>query len=136
VDERSIRGMKNLMEERARTIRREVKSRQWKLGRRGYPREVRELVVGYAEARQRQGARPGVIARELGMAVQTIQNWLGGRDEKGQARAEESRWRQVRVEAQTEDEGSVERVTLVTPQGYRIEGLQVGEVVEVLRRLG
>lgn len=128
--------MKNLMEERARTIRREVKSRQWKLGRRGYPREVRELVVGYAEARQRQGARPGVIARELGMAVQTIQNWLGGRDEKGQPRTEESRWRQVRVEAQTEDEGSVERVTLVTPQGYRIEGLQVGEVVEVLRRLG
>lgn len=128
--------MKNLMEERARTIRREVKSRQWKLGRRGYPREVRELVVGYAEARQRQGARPGMIARELGMAVQTIQNWLGGRDEKGQARAEENRWRQVRVEAQTEDEGTVERVTLVTPQGYRIEGLQVGELVEVLRRLG
>jgi predicted transcriptional regulator len=127
--------MKNLMEVRARTIRREVKSRQWKLGRRGYPREVRELVVGYAEARQRQGARPGMIARELGMAVQTIQNWLGGRDEKRQARAEENRWRQVRVEVQTEDEGTVERVTLVTPQGYRIEGLQVGEVVEVLRRL-
>lgn len=128
--------MKNLMEARAKTIRREVKSRQWKLGRRGYPREVRELVVGYAEARQRQGAKPGLIARELGMAVQTIQNWLGGRDERGREDGEENRWRQVRVGAETKDEGSVERVTLVTPQGYRIEGLQVGEVVEVLRRLG
>lgn len=128
--------MKNLMEERARTIRREVKSRQWKLGRRGYPREVRELVVGYAEARQRQGAKPGLIARELGMAVQTIQNWLGGKDEREREGGDENRWREVRVEAQTEDDGRVERVTLVTPQGYRIEGLQVGEVVEVLRRLG
>src|SRR5262245_33659318 len=117
--------MKNLMEEQARTIRREVKSRQWKQGRSGYPRELREQVVGYAEARQRQGARPAMIARELGMAAQTIQNWLGGKDKRGQEKAEESRWRQVRVEARTEHEGSEERVSLVTPQGYRIEGLKV-----------
>jgi hypothetical protein len=74
--------MKNLMEGRARTIRREVKSRQWKQGRCGYPRELCELVVGYAEARQRQGARSAIV-REVGMAVQTIQNWLGGRARGG-----------------------------------------------------
>lgn len=77
-----------------------------------------------------------MIARELGMAVQTIQNWLGGKAEREREGGDENRWREVRVEAQTEDDGPVERVTLVTPQGYRIEGLQVGEVVEVLRRLG
>lgn len=128
--------MKNLMEERARTIRTEVKSRQWKQGRSGYPRELRERVVEYAEARQRQGARPAMIAREVGMAPQTIQNWLSGKDKRGRGSAEGVRWRQVRVEEQMEGEGSEERVSLVTPQGYRIEGLKVSEVVEVLRRLG
>ena len=77
-----------------------------------------------------------MIARELGMAAQTIQNWLGGAERSGQEGAEEPRWRQVRVEARMEHEGSEERVCLVTPQGYRIEGLKVSEVVEVLRRLG
>lgn len=77
-----------------------------------------------------------MIARELGMAAQTIQNWLGGKDAREQESAEENRWRQVRVEAGMEREGSEERVSLVTPQGYRIEGLKVSEVVEVLRRLG
>lgn len=77
-----------------------------------------------------------MIAQELGLAAQTIKNWLSGRSGWGEEKAAASQWREVRLETRTAPADMEERVNLVTPQGYRIEGLKVSEVVEVLRRLG
>lgn len=118
------------MEERIRRFR-ELTSRL--LGERTgrgtwYPQELREEAIGCAQAAAAQGSSLRGLAAALGVSHATLYRWV--------ARGKEIPVRKVEI-VQSEPsrrEGSTSLV-LVTPQGYRVEGLGVGDVARLLEAL-
>ena len=112
-------------------VREELKRTLSELGPRGagkrYPKGLLEKLLSYTVARRRQGATLVVIGEEIGMSWRTLARWLGGR--KSRARFE-------RVEVIEPVSAAVRPLIVHGPRGVRIEGLDVGGVVELLRRLG
>ena len=96
------------------------------VGRR-YPPELRALAVAVAEDR---GEEPlARVAAGLGISTVSLQRWL----EQG----EPARFRPVEVEPGfAQVPGTPARgVALITPRGYRVEGLEAAELVSLLRVL-
>lgn len=89
------------------------------------PEPLREKIVEYA--RQRQGAGLSVlkVAQELGLSSSGLARWLNGR---------KSQLRPVRV-AEVPSVSASAPLVLVTPGGYRLEGLSTASAAELLRRL-
>ena len=90
-------------------------------GRRRFTEAERMEAVVYLERRRGEGARVARIAGELGVGKTTLERW----------RSRGSRF--VRVEAVADSGGAV---ALVSPSGYRIEGLSLEQAVGLVRRLG
>lgn len=111
--------------------REELRSAISKLGEMGrgtrYPRALLEKILSYTVARRRQGATLLAVGGELGMNWKTLARWVGERKTA-------SRFERVQVAVPA----AVAPSTLVVhgPRGLRIEGLDVGGVVELVRRLG
>jgi transposase-like protein len=108
----------------------------------GYPAEVRQRVVAHALERRARGEPWRVIADRLGLSRTTVASWVVsgdmGRDEvvpvvtvADPAAAEPA---VVATVAPTHAEpcGPV----LVSPRGWRLEGLTLSAAIEVLERLG
>jgi transposase-like protein len=97
---------------------------------RRYGAELRELAVSYCSDRRQAGASVNEVAQELGVSGWTLNRWIQGM-EKG------AEFAKVEVESPTDSIlSSSARCVLVTPEGYRIEGLTVesaGQLVRVLR---
>lgn len=85
-----------------------------------YPKELRARVVAYASGRLKRGASSRSVARGLGMRHETLQRWLkvGGGPTSVVP---------VRVV------NPPRTITLVAPNGWRIEGLTAAEAVAVVR---
>lgn len=113
------------MDIRTRRFREQILKIQSDKGTRArrYPRQLRDEILSYAEERRRQGAAKSVVARSLGLNPHTFYSWIRG----GQPR---DAFQRVHVA-----EGSTAHPVLVTPDGYRVEGLDVGGVVRLLREL-
>jgi transposase len=120
------------MEQKARQFREEAArhNRGRKGVRRRYPEDLRDLAVSYCSTRQQGGASLNQIARELGINGWSLNRWV--RETKKRAGF-------VKVEVQPATE-SMQRVAeccvLLTPEGYRVEGLTaegVGRLLRVLR---
>jgi hypothetical protein len=114
-----------------------------------YPDALRERVSAWAFARRDEGAPWDVIAAELGCNNSALRRWVqveGRRRRKserpttalvaveivGDAPA-------LRVEAVSDGtvvDSSMSRVSIVSPAGFRIDGLTLDEAVAALRRLG
>jgi hypothetical protein len=93
------------------------------VGRR-YPAELRALAVVVAEERREEPLAK--VAADLGVSAMSLQRWL----EQG----EPVRFRPIEVER--ESAGTVARgLVLITPRGYRVEGLEAGTLVSLLRVL-
>lgn len=90
-----------------------------------YPDEFRHQVVQHTRSGQAQGRPLKEIAREVGLPWQTVHRWLD----------QAPRLRRVRLAAGPE-RSSAARLTLVTSQGLRVEGLTVEDLAALLRRLG
>ena len=92
-----------------------------------YPSELRALAVAVAEDRREEPLAR--LAAELGISTVSLQRWL----EPG----EPVRFRPVEVEpGYAEVPGTPARgVALITPRGYRVEGLEAAELVSLLRVL-
>ena len=88
------------------------------------PAELRAEIVDFTQARQREGVSVMKVAKALGMSASGLKRWLP----KGQGRL-----RPVRV---CEEASSRDQLVLVTPGGYRLEGLSASCAADVLRRLG
>ena len=88
------------------------------------PPALREEIVELAKARRREGCSVRKIAIELGVSESGLSRWLQGGS---------GRLRPVRV---SEKPSSPSQLVLVTPEGYRLEGLSSISAAEVLRRLG
>lgn len=111
--------------------REELKSAISKLGEMGrgkrYPRPLLEKMLSYTVARRRQGATLLAVGGELGMNWKTLARWVGER--------KAARFERVQVAAPAAV-AATPSLIVHGPRGLRIEGLDVGGVAELVRRLG
>ena len=113
-------------------MREELQQELSKLGPRGrgraYPKGLMGRLLSYTVARRRQGAKLVEVAAELGMKSYTLARWLG--EKKPSASFE-------RVEVVAAASPAAERRLVVHgPHGLRIEGLELVDVAELVRRVG
>ena len=96
------------------------------------PEELREVAVRFTHWAFEAGESLGSAAAELEVSRATLERWLAKEPAAAPALREV-----VIADAEADLELSCgdSRLALVTPAGYRIEGLALGEVVEVLRAL-
>jgi transposase-like protein len=91
------------------------------------PADLREEIVGRARSLRRQGLSLQRIASSLAMSPKTLANWL---------RRYQGTLRRVTVTSSPsvahQSSGGIQ---IVTPQGYRIEGLSVDEAIALVRAL-
>jgi transposase-like protein len=93
-------------------------------GERRYPQELRSRAASYLHEQDAAGVGARAVAAELGLPVMTLKRW---------ARQVPVRFRPVLVSSSPAVRGSAP--VLVTPGGYRIEGLALDDVAMLLRAL-
>jgi transposase len=93
-----------------------------------YPAAAKRMATEYLRQRQKVGAPLSAVARELGVKRHTLLAWVAGPDRAAQAPG----FVPVRVVA-----AGPARAAIVVhgPGGVRIEGLEVADVVALLRAL-
>ena len=98
-------------------------------GRR-YPEALRRLAVGFATEAEAAGWSASRIARRLGIAWATLERWCASPS------VVEAKGGMLEVVVRDEAPAAPERhAVLVTPEGYRIEGLRHEDLVELVRAL-
>ncbi len=91
------------------------------------PADLREQIVGQARVLRRQGLSLRGIASRLAMSPKTLAHWL---------QRYPGALRPVTIASSgSMSSGSSDGIKIVTPQGYRIEGLGVEEVVVLVKAL-
>lgn len=88
------------------------------------PPALREEIIEFSRERRREGCSVKRIAAELGVSESGLSRWL---------QVGSGRLRPVRVSEKDSIQG---QLVLLTPGGYRLEGLSISGAAEVLRRLG
>ncbi len=115
----------------AEDLRRDLRRHGRARGKRFAP-ELRQRIMAYAERRRREGASWMSIATELGACFETVRRWCGG--------GSVPTARQLRrVEVIAEPVVAVAArasLAVVTPNGLRIEGVGLDEVITLVRALG
>lgn len=119
------------MQDEAARLRLELRRRHSGRGKRFEP-ELRERVIAYAKHRRGEGTSWMAIATELGATFETIRRWcVLGRKERA------LRLRAIEVVAEpvvaTSD---ARKLSVVSPNGLRVEGIVLDEVVALIRALG
>jgi len=92
-----------------------------------YPAEFRSDAVAVARRLRAEGVPTARIARDLGLQSQTLGLWL--------RRKQRVRIRRVVVASVPAPTESSIHPILVTAHGHRIEGLDLGALVQVLRSI-
>jgi len=107
------------MESEARVIRDMVAALDRRLPTTPYPAEIRHRVGRYAQRRRDQGCSWHAIARETGISINALQKWT--------AAVRESRppTGLVPVQIRPCSEETIPAPVLITPGGYRVEGLDL-----------
>jgi len=93
------------------------------VGRR-YPAELRALAVAVVQERREEPLAR--VAADLGVSAVSLQRWLEPGEPAG--------FRPVEIEPGP-TEASARGLALITPRGYRVEGLEAGVLVSLLRVL-
>ena len=107
-----------------------------------YPEDIKAMVVAHMRERLACGAAFRSVVRELGLCKATVRNWLATAG-RGESRAEASRAEaaaspeaeRVFLPVKVSSAGTDGGLVLVTPGGYRIEGLGLTSASELLARL-
>lgn len=116
------------MEELAREfVRRRVSLRQAGGGIR-VPEELRRVAVRFGRWALDEGGSLGEAAARLEVSRATLERWLDEEPVGGSSAVRE-------VVVREEDAGAGAGLTLVTPEGFRIEGLAVAELTALVRSL-
>ena len=94
-----------------------------------YPEDLRQEAVALARAGMRAGKSLGRVAEELGIGPATLGRWLevGGASEP---------FRPVEVQRQEVEPSCASALVVFTPSGWRLEGLRLTDLTELLRALG
>jgi len=87
------------------------------------PQGLRSEVVALARKRQAGGEGVGRIARELGLSESGLSRWL---------RSADGGFREVRIRPESSPAGDL---ALVTPRGFRLEGLSETLALRLLQEL-
>jgi hypothetical protein len=95
-----------------------------------YPRSLRLRVATHARERLARGESLCRVAESLGLALATLQRWTAA---PAAARLRSVRHRET--SAEREATAQVARPVLVTPRGFRVEGLDVELLLGLLRHL-
>jgi len=91
--------------------------------------ELREAVTTYVRREREGGATLGALAAAIGLSMNTLARAARG----GGARAAGGALVPVRMKI---DEAGQRGPIVVTPSGYRVEGLSVSQAAELLRMVG
>ena len=91
------------------------------------PEPFREEIVSWASNLRSAGHGAGAIAAAIGVCDSTLRRWLAPSEAKGELRP-------VRVGGAAAG-SKAGALVVVSPAGYRLEGLDVDLAVEILRRL-
>jgi hypothetical protein len=108
-------------------LRREVERLGAPRPGRRFPEDLKQRLVAAMLELREEGFGWLAIGDALGITGETARRWHGGIE-----RRREPRMVPVEVEA---DDDETEGVVLVSPSGYRLEGLTVDEAAELLRAL-
>jgi transposase len=105
-----------------------------------YPSQVRSLVVAYAQRNLGDGVNFKQISRLVGIPANTIRYWWTQAQIQMERQGKAARApAPVRIQREEVDPPSSAdgpgRLVLVTPGGYRLEGLALEEALVVLERL-
>jgi transposase-like protein len=116
-----------------------------KEGRKGgalpFPETLRAFAVRYAEQTVEAGGTVVEAAAKLGVSAPTLYEWRKGRTAGSTRRKKPTEKRGVLVPVRVGErpaEAAVARagpVTVVTPGGFRVEGLSVEAAAQLLRKL-
>ncbi|MGC4089058.1 MAG: hypothetical protein QM756_45435 [Polyangiaceae bacterium] len=94
-----------------------------------YPEQLRKQVIAWATAQHAAGASWEQIKRELGQRFDTVRRWC----EAEGAAPPRSR---ALVAVKVVPDATERRVAVVSPAGFRVEGLTFSEAAALLRELG
>jgi hypothetical protein len=127
------------MSKRTRAALRAARRALGELGERGQttrvPQWARRAVLAYVEAAREEQVAWWQIAEEVGISETALRRWQG-KDRDGDLVA------LLPVEVMAEENAVVEAMpsagagTLVSPGGYRVEGLGVEQLAALLARIG
>ncbi len=95
-----------------------------------YDAELRRFAIDYVDEQVAQGKSQATAVEELGVSYQTLRNW------RGSAPSTAGGFRRVRVSAVAEAVVKTRSATLVSPKGYRVEGLGLDDIASLLEKLG
>jgi hypothetical protein len=117
------------MDEKIESFREQVL--QWRgtrrKGARPYTAEMKATALQFAKDLQSRGIAMDVVAKRLGIAAATLYCW----------RSSSAPRQMVRVKvARSESHAVTSHVQLVSPRGYRIEGLPMKVAIAMLQELG
>ncbi len=104
-----------------------------------YPARLRQAGKDYVQQRTAAGIVQAEIARELGVSESTVWRWAQSSPPARRATAIKPRpsaFKAVRVVTERVSIGSAVKLSVVTPHGYRVEGLDVASAAALLRELG
>jgi transposase-like protein len=90
-----------------------------------YPTPLRNRAVAYVQARRAEGASVASVGAELGICISTLLRWT-------RSPRKSATFERVLVVA---DAATPSALVVHGPCGLRIEGLQLAEVAELVRRL-
>jgi transposase-like protein len=91
------------------------------------PPALREEITAWGRGLQSSGYRVSWIAREIGLSESAFRRWLNsGKEETG--------FLPVTL-GSSEKVNRAENLSLVSPGGYRLEGLSLSDAIDVFRQL-
>lgn len=130
-----------MMEKQREELRRRVSEmRLREPTRRRYPEDLRQAVSSYARERLCHGARHEEICGELFLSQATMMRWMRQSSRETLEQQAAGVFRAVAV-VREEPRPRAEKIfgsaacSLSTPEGYRVEGLGVEQIVYLLREL-
>ena len=102
------------------------------------PVELRSRVVAYARSCREKGEPVADIAIRLGLVESTLARWLRREKQSPNAALTSAGFRSVSIVPTGSGSfpESSPHLTLVTPQGFRVEGLDLASAAHLLRSLG
>ena len=111
------------MDDRCRSLRKAIAQDRAGKKRWQCPPGLRAEAVALARERQARGEGVERIAKDLGLSESGLSRWL---------RSAEGRFREVRIRPEPL---ATEALVLVTPRGFRLEGLSEALALRLLREL-
>ena len=94
-----------------------------------YPELLREVALRYCDEQQSRGRSLSSLSGDLGVSLPTLIRWR-------ERSARPPILQPVRLMPSPRESRSEESLTLVTPEGYRIEGLDPASAAKLLREIG